>query len=298
MPSKSRKPFGSGEGLTFVVTGTSSGIGYAIARLATEHGAQVFGTVRSNADANRVAEDLGANFHPLICDVRDEIAVAVMAQRVRAALGGKRLSGLVNNAAVAVPGPVMLQPLDELRSQIETDLVGLFIVTKAFGPLLGVDPNLVGPPGRIVNMSSIGGKLRQPFAAAYIASKHGVEGFTGALRRELKIYGIHVSAVAPGVVDTPIWDKVQKLKGRYDDTPYEEPFNRGVAVMVVAGKQHGLSTAAVARVIWQALTEKHPKLRYRPASHPILEHGVLMALPQKVIDRGLGRFIGLNRKVP
>jgi NAD(P)-dependent dehydrogenase (short-subunit alcohol dehydrogenase family) len=286
------------KGRTFVVTGTSSGIGYAFARLATGRNVQVFGTVRSQDDAVRLAGELGPNFHPLICDVRDENAVAAAAEQVRAALGGRRLSGLVNNAAIAVPGPMMLQPLEELRAQIETDLLGLFIVTKAFGPLLGVDQGLEGPPGRIVNMSSIGGKLRQPFATAYIASKHGVEGFTGALRRELQVYGIHVSAVAPGVADTPIWDKAQALKGRYDGTAYEEPFNKGVTVMVEAGKQHGISADAVAEVIWQALTERHPKRRYRPASHPILEHGVLMALPKRAIDWGLARFIGLNRKAP
>jgi NAD(P)-dependent dehydrogenase (short-subunit alcohol dehydrogenase family) len=285
-----------GKGLSFVVTGTSSGIGYAFTRLACGRGAQIFGTVRGQGDADRLAGELGPNLHPLICDVRDENAVTIVAKQVRAALGGKRLAGLVNNAAMAIPGPLMLQPLEELRAQLETDLFGLFIVTKAFGPLLGTDPNLQGPPGRIVNMSSIGGKLRQPFATAYIASKHGVEGFTGALRRELKIYGIHVCAVAPGVADTPIWDKVQKLKGRYDGTPYEESFNNGIEIMVAAGKQHGISADAVAEVIWEALTSEHPKLRYRPASHPILEHGVLMALPKRVIDWSLGHLVGLRRK--
>ena len=112
------------------------------------------------------------------------------------------------------------------------------------------------------------------------------------------MYGIHVSAIAPGVADTPIWDKVPALKGRYDGTVYEEPFNKGVSVMVEAGKQHGISADAVAEVIWRALTDRHPKLRYRPASHPILEHGILMAMPKRPIDWGLTRFIGLSRKEP
>lgn len=288
----------SGEGRTFVITGTSSGIGYAFARLSCARGATVFGTVRSQSDADRLAVELGPNFQPLICDVRDEAVVNAAAGQVRKALGGKRLSGLVNNAVMAIPGPLMLQPLEELRAQLETDLFSLFIVTKAFGPLLGTDPSLAGAPGRVVNMSSIGGKLRQPFATAYIASKHGVEGFTGALRRELKIFGIHVSAVAPGLADTPVWDKVQSLKGRYDGTPYEKPFNKGVETMVTAGKHHGISADAVADVIWEALTSKHPKLRYRPASHPILEHGFLMALPKRAVDWSLARLIGLNRKTP
>jgi NAD(P)-dependent dehydrogenase (short-subunit alcohol dehydrogenase family) len=283
-------------GLTFMVTGTSSGIGHAFSKLAVGRGARVFGTVRNQEDAAQVADELGPRYCPLICDVRDEKAVADAAEQIRSLLDGKRLSGLVNNAAVAIPGPLMLQPLEELRAQLETDLVSLFIVTKALGPLLGVDPGLIGPPGRIVNMSSIGGKLRQPFATAYIASKHGVEGFTGALRRELQVYGIHVSAVAPGLVSTQVWDKVAKLKGRYDGTAYEEPFNKGIATMVEGGTRHGISPDAIAKVIWQAMTDPHPKLRYRPSNYPILEHGALMALPKRAIDWALARGIGLRRR--
>ena len=280
-----------------MITGTSSGIGHATAKLAVERGARVFGSVRTAADAGRLRTELGPSFTPLIFDVRDAEAVGRAAAEVRAALGGQRLTGLVNNVGIAIPGPLMLQPLEEIREQLDTDLLSLFIVSKAFGPLLGVDPSLSGAPGRIVNMSSIGGKLRQPFATAYIASKHGIEGFTGALRRELKVYGIHVTAVAPGVVDTPIWDKVQALLGRYDGTEYEESFNNGVKIMVAAGKDHGSKPEEIAETVWKALTDPHPRLRYAPASHPILEQGVLMALPQRAIDWGLG-FIGLRRKQP
>jgi len=281
--------------ITIVVTGTSSGIGLAIAKRGIERGARVFGTVRSEADAVRVSGELGPGYTALICDVRDDAAVARAADTVRAALDGQRLSGLVNNAAAALPGPLLLQPIEEIRTQIETDLLGPMIVTRAFGPLLGADPTLSGPPGRIVNMSSIGGKLRQPFISAYIASKHGIEGWTGTLRRELQIYGIHVAAVGPGLVDTPIWDKVNSFFGRYDGTPYEEAFNNGVRIIVEAGKKHGMTAEGVADTVWTALTEPHPKLRYAPASHPILEQGVLMAMPQRAIDWGLG-FIGLRRK--
>jgi len=282
---------------TIVVTGTSSGIGFAVAKHALAEGAQVFGTVRTQADADRLSGELGPGYTALICDVRDDAAIARAAVAVRTALAGQRLGGLVNNAAAAIPGPLLLQPVEELRTQIETDLLGPMIVTKAFGPLLGADPALSGPPGRIVNMSSIGGKLRQPFISAYIASKHGIEGWTGTLRRGLKIYGIHVTAVGPGVVDTPIWDKVNSYFGRYDGTPYEDAFNTGVRIMVEAGKKHGMTADAVAETVWTALTAPHPKLRYAPASHPVLEQGVLMAMPQRVIDWGLG-FIGLTRKRP
>jgi len=280
--------------VSLVVTGTSSGIGLAVARLATSRGARVFGTLRSEADAARVSAELGPAFTPLICDVRDAEAVGRSAATVRQSLGGQRLTGLVNNAAIAVPGPLLLQDWEEIRAQIETDLLAPFLVSKTFLPLLGADSALSGPPGRIVNMSSIGGKLRQPFATAYIASKHGIEGFTGALRRELQPFGIHVAAVAPGVVDTPIWDKVRARLGRFDGTAYEDSYNKGVRIMVAAGKDHGLKPEAVAEVVWKALTDPHPRLRYAPASHPILEQGVIMAMPQRVIDWSLG-LIGLRR---
>jgi NAD(P)-dependent dehydrogenase (short-subunit alcohol dehydrogenase family) len=286
----------SGRVTSVVITGVSSGIGLETAKLVIETGGRVFGSVRRDEDAERMQARLGKSFTPLLFDVRDDAAVEAEARRVRGLLDGRRLSGLVNNAAVALPGPLLYQPAEEIRAQIETDLIAPFMVTRAFAPLLGADPSLSGPPGRIVNISSIGGKLGQPFASGYIASKHGIEGFSEALRRELQMFGIEVAIVAPGVVATPIWDKVEPFLGRYADTPYGAAFDQGIRDMLKAGRDHGLPPCKVAETIVEALTTSRPKPRYGPAQHPILEQGLMMVLPRRVIDWAMARHLGLRRE--
>ncbi|MFC7398300.1 SDR family oxidoreductase [Chelatococcus sp. GCM10030263] len=277
-----------------VITGTSSGIGRATAHLAIRNGARVFGSVRRPEDGARLAAEFGERFVPLVFDVRDEAAVAAEADRVRAMLAGERLSGLVNNAGVGIAGPVLHQPADEIREQIETNLLSLFWVTRAFAPLLGTDRTLTGPPGRIVNMSSIGGKIGQPFAAAYVASKHGIEGFSEALRREMALYDIKVIIMGPALVDTPVWDKLARTIGRYAHTDYAAAFDRGVGMMVENGHRSGLPAESVAEAVWHALTTPRPRLRYSPARHPLIEQVGARSLPKRVLDWSMERFLGLK----
>ncbi|HWY25598.1 MAG TPA: SDR family NAD(P)-dependent oxidoreductase, partial [Nevskia sp.] len=178
-----------------VVTGVSTGIGRATATLLAAKGFRVFGSVRKAQDAAALAQALGAAFEPLVFDVTDEAAVPAAAQAVRARLEGQTLAGLVNNAGIAVAGPFSHLPVAEFRKQLEVNLVGPMIVTQAFLPLLGTDPSLNGPKGRIVNISSVGGKIGAPFLGPYVTSKHGLEGFSESLRRELMHYGIDVIMV-------------------------------------------------------------------------------------------------------
>ncbi|KAB1077401.1 SDR family NAD(P)-dependent oxidoreductase [Methylobacterium soli] len=280
--------------LAIVITGVSSGIGRETARHAIARGAQVFGTVRTQGDAAALSTELGERFTPLLVEIRDEATVLAGAERVRAALAGRRLSGLVNNAAVAIPGPVLFQPLSEIREQIETDLIGTIVVTRAFAPLLGADRTLSGPPGRIVMVSSIGGRIGQPFLSGYIAAKHGIEGFSETLRRELQLFGIDVVIVGPAPVDTPIWDKGAAQLGRYAGTPYGEAFDRGVSIMVEQGHRHSLAPARVAETIWTALTARRPKARYAPAKHLVIEQGLARLLPRRWLDRLFGRVLRLR----
>ncbi len=277
-----------------VVTGVSSGIGYEILKLCFENGARVFGSVRRPEDAERLSARFGEAYEPLLFDVRDEEAVRREAGRVRGLLAGATLSGLVNNVGTAIPGPLLLQPLGEVRTQLETNLVSAFTVTQAFAPLLGADRSLRGAPGRIVNISSIGGRIGQPFAAAYIASKHGLEGFSDAVRRELRLYGIDVILVAPTEVRTPIWDKIEPLLGRYAGTDYAESYDRGLRTMIRAGREHGLDPRKVAETVWRALTAKRPQARYAPAQHPLLEQGLIRILPRRVLDWAMSRHLGLR----
>jgi NAD(P)-dependent dehydrogenase (short-subunit alcohol dehydrogenase family) len=151
---------------TVVITGTSTGIGLSAAKVLIERGFDVFGSVRQTNDAKRLSELPGGRFVPLLFDVTDEAAVNAAASNVRNMLGGKRLDGLVNNAGVAVAGPLLELPIEQFRYQIDVNLIGVVIVCKAFAPLIGTDPDLCGNPGRIVNVSSGSGSKRRTVSGA------------------------------------------------------------------------------------------------------------------------------------
>src|SRR6201994_2176196 len=154
-----------------VITGASTGIGHACAKFLLDKGYRVFGSVRKQADADRLKSEFGANFTPLLFDVTDEAAVLAAAREVRAALGGETLTGLVNNAGIAVAGPVLELSVDDFRRQMDVNVIGPIISTQAFTPLLGADPSLRGPRGKIVMISSVAGKSGNPLMSAYAAPK-------------------------------------------------------------------------------------------------------------------------------
>ena len=141
-----------------VITGTSTGIGWGAAKVLIANGFRVFGSVRKCADAERLKAEFGSAYVPLLFDVTDAGAVKAAAAEVRAALAGETLAGLVNNAGVAVAGPLLELPVEEFRQQIEINLIGV-VRTQAFAPLLGTDRALKGNPGRIVNIGSVGGQI-------------------------------------------------------------------------------------------------------------------------------------------
>ena len=151
----------------------------------------------------------------------DEAAVAAAAKQVDAALRGETLFGLVNNAGIAMPGPLLYQKIEDFKQQIAVNLVGHLIVIQAFAPLLGADRARKGAPGRIVMISSAGGKNASPFLGAYNASKFALEGMSESLRRELILFGIDVIVVAPGTVATTMWDRPDAINvAAFADTPY------------------------------------------------------------------------------
>ncbi|MEJ0048337.1 MAG: SDR family NAD(P)-dependent oxidoreductase [Rhodospirillales bacterium] len=279
---------------TVVITGVSTGIGAAAARRIARDGAHVFGSVRHPQAAAALQAELGARFTPLIFDVRDEAAVHAAAATVREALAGERLCGLVNNAGVAFPGPLALQPIAEFRDQIEVNLVGPLIVTQAFLPLLGTDPSLRGLPGRIVNISSVGGKVGAPFLGAYAAAKHGLEGLSESLRRELMLFGIDVVIVAPGSVATPIWDKAEEAPlGAFDVPPYGPALRRFREYALKTGRA-GYPPERIADVIWTALNTPKPATRYAVVINKLTNWTIPRLLPRRLVDRIIAGQLGLK----
>jgi NAD(P)-dependent dehydrogenase (short-subunit alcohol dehydrogenase family) len=279
---------------SLVVTGVSTGIGHAIVGLAAARGWRVFGSVRNDSDADRLTAEFGTSFTPLVFDVRDHASVGAAAKVVHEALGSRTLNGLVNNAGIGFAGPVLHQPLDEFRAVLDTNVVGTLLASRAFAPLLGADQALSGKKGRIVNIASIAGKIGQPFAGAYVASKFALEGLSEVMRRELNLYGIGVVMVAPATVDTPIWDEPESAIGRYAATDYGDAFDKGVRTIVDAGHRHSLQANDVAATVMKALTARRPRLRYAPAQHALLEQVLPRAAPKRVTDFVVEQALGLK----
>jgi len=275
-----------------LVTGSSTGIGHAAAKEMIARGYRVFGSVRKEADGARLKAELGANFVPLLFDVTDEAAIGRAAAEVRTALAGEKLAGLVNNAGIAVAGPLLHLPIEDFRKQIEVNLTGQLMVTQAFAPLLGQDRELKGEPGRIVMISSVGGQNASPFVGAYSASKFALEGLSEALRRELLMYGIDVIIIGPGAIATPIWEKADEVDTTpFDNTDYAAPLKAVKAYMLELGRK-GLKPEAVGKLIADALTLSGRKVRY-PIVPSKTEYFFMRNLPKRMLDRVIGRRLGL-----
>jgi NAD(P)-dependent dehydrogenase (short-subunit alcohol dehydrogenase family) len=279
-----------------VITGVSSGIGRATTAELIEHGYQVFGSVRKEKDAAEAQARFGPAFTPLIFDVTDEAAVKAAAEKTSALLSGRRLAGLVNNAGIGGGGgPLLYQPMDEFRRSFEVNVFGVFAVTQAFLPLLMGGPSPSEQPGRIINLSSVGGKIAFPFLGAYAGSKHALEAMSDALRRELMLFGIDVIVIEPGSVSTDIWDKAEQVDiSRYAQTGYAPILARMRQEFIKSGRT-GLKAEVVGRTIRQALESAHPKTRYALPDNWITGWVLPRMLPDRWLDRIVAARTGLKR---
>jgi NAD(P)-dependent dehydrogenase (short-subunit alcohol dehydrogenase family) len=264
-----------------LVTGASSGIGLASATRLAQAGWRVFGGVRSEADAAALRE-LGVE--PIELDVTDPDHIAAAAGAV-----GSELQGLVDNAGVAVAAPLELVPLDELRRQLEVNVVGQVAVLQALLPALRQ------ARGRVVLMGSIGGRSALPFLGPYAASKHALEAFADVLRVELAPWGIAVSIVEPASVKTAIWTKgaahAEALQEGIDPAAaalYAERVRRFREIALKRGP--GVDPDVVARAVERALTASRPRARYVVGRDAHLRAWI-ERLPTRVRDRVLARAL-------
>lgn len=277
-----------------VVTGASTGIGFATCQVLIRRGFRVFGSVRTHADADRLKNQLGMSYVPIILDVTDPDSVNQAAAVVKQATGERRLSGLVNNAGIAVAGPLAYLPLERFRLQIEVNLLGVHTVTQAFLPLLGTEPGRLGNPGRVVNISSVSGRLAVPFLGAYAASKFGLEGYSDSLRRELMLFGIKVILIEPGAVVTPIWDKAEGVVvEQFPNTPYDRSL-RLFAEQAMKEVKTGFPPEKVGDLIWRVLTAPRPRARYAIVPHRVVEWSIPRRLPTEFLDYCIAKFFKLR----
>ena len=269
-----------------LITGASSGIGEATALRLTRAGWRVLAGVRADADGDRLRSAAGERLEPVTIDVTEPATIAAAA----ATLGDEPLDGLVNNAGTALAMPLEFLPLDQLRRQLEVNLVGHVAVTQA---LL---PNLRSARGRIVNVGSIAGRSALPFLGAYAASKHALEAVTDVLRVELRPFGIAVTVIEPGTIATPIWRKGGE---RFEDLAKELPEQLGELYgermtafrkAAAAAGQRAEPADDVAIVIERALTAERPKARY-VVGRDARRRARVERLPAGLRDRVYERFL-------
>jgi NAD(P)-dependent dehydrogenase (short-subunit alcohol dehydrogenase family) len=276
------------------ITGTSSGIGEACTRHLAGLGFNVFAGVRKPEDGERVA---GPRIEPVIVDVTDDASVAAAAEHVRGAIGNAGLAGLVNNAGIAVAGPLEYIALDEFQRQLEVNVTGVLRTTQAMLPLIRQ-----GGRGRIVNISSIGGRVAIPLVGPYNASKFALEGLSDALRRELRPWGIQVALIEPGAVATPIWDKgADQAADLERDAPPEVRERYGEVIDAIRkqsekNRTDGVPPQEVAEAVAHALTHDKPKTRYLIGRDAKTRGPMAKVMPDRLMDAAIARALGQRKR--
>jgi NAD(P)-dependent dehydrogenase (short-subunit alcohol dehydrogenase family) len=268
---------------TVLVTGASTGIGNSCAHRLAAAGWRVFGSVRRQEDADRLLRESDGRITPLLFDVGDMDAIAAAGRRLEEECGARGLQGLVNNAGIAIAGPLEFLPIDELRRQLEVNVTGQVAVTQAMLPALR------RARGRIVFMSSIAGRSALPFTGAYSASKFALEAIADSWRIELRPWGVRVSIVEPGVIVTPIWStatRAAEINVARMPMEAETYYGRPLAAMRkrMAEGLKGKPPEAVAEVVEHALTARRPHTRYVVGNDARMRL-VLKRLPTAWADR-------------
>jgi NAD(P)-dependent dehydrogenase (short-subunit alcohol dehydrogenase family) len=272
-----------------LITGASTGIGHASALHLASLGFKVFAGVRREEDAARLRAAGNGSIEPLHIDVTDQGSIQRAAETVRGSVDGGGLAGLVNNAGIAVPGPLEYLPIEEFRRQMEVNLVGQVAVTQAFLPMLRT------ARGRIVNIGSIGGRVALPLLGPYAASTHAMEGLSDSLRRELRPSGIEVSLVRPGPIATEIWERgnttADELLARMPGV--ETHYGPAIAASRAwASERAGEAVApsVVAAVVGNALTADKPRTRYLVGPRAKLLVRLREILPDRWFDALIERL--------
>jgi NAD(P)-dependent dehydrogenase (short-subunit alcohol dehydrogenase family) len=283
------------DGTAVVVSGASTGIGRAAALHLDSLGLRVFAGVRRDQDGEALRRDSSSRLTPIRLDVTNPDDVARAAEVVGDAVRDSRLAGIVNNAGIAVSGPVEFVPLDIWRQQFEINYFGVIAMIQAFMPLLRENR------GRIVTTGSLGGRVAQPMVAPYCGSKHALEALHDALRVELRPWGIGVSLLEPGAVKTPIWDKgMQAGSELLRKAPPQLRDLYGAAVQIatrIAAHENetGVDPIEVARAIEHALLSPRPQARYPVGRQAKLLIPLSRFLPDRLRDELILRVSGLPR---
>ena len=273
---------------SILITGCSTGIGAALVSEFLEQGFLVFGSVRDKKMSVPLKKKYGKNFIPLVFDVTNYVQISKAYKKVKSILNGANLGTLINNAGVAQLGPVEHISSQEFDLHLKTMVVGTFNCVQIFLPLLRAKNRFL--PGKVINISSGGGSIGQPFMASYCSSKHALEGFSESLRRELLIYGIKVIIIAPRAFKTAIWDKsnVDDRAAEFNKTEYRRAFEKFTNFIKDSSKK-GQDVKVLAQKIYKISLMRQPKVKYSMGPSG-LEFYLIRTLPKRFIDKILGKY--------
>jgi NAD(P)-dependent dehydrogenase (short-subunit alcohol dehydrogenase family) len=282
---------------TVLITGASTGIGQATALRLVKAGWTVLAGVRRREDGERLAgEDPSGRIEPLLLDVTDLEQVRLAAARV-SELGGAgesspgRLDALVNNAGIGFGGPLELISPEDLRTQFDVNVLGQVAVTQALLPALRA------ARGRLLFVSSVGGRVAMAFTAPYAASKYALEAIGDALRVELSTSNVQVALIEPGSVATPIWEKTREVEEKLTiPETLQAEYGHVPAAMkktIESTASRGVPPEQVAETIEVALTAKRMKARYVVGRDARAMIAMRRLLPDHVFDRVAKRALGV-----
>jgi NAD(P)-dependent dehydrogenase (short-subunit alcohol dehydrogenase family) len=282
-----------GDNRAVVITGASTGIGAACALHLDRLGFVVFAGVRKSEDGVALQKAGSDRLVPLELDVTDLTTIQKSHAIALEATKERGLFGLINNAGIAVVGPLEAIPISDLRQQLEVNVIGQVAVTQAFLPLVRQ------ARGRIVNMGSIAGLSTMPLMGPYSASKFALEAITDALRLEVQQWGIHVSIVEPGAIATPIWNK-STIEAAEREAAIEtelrnlyKPVVAAVRKVVGEASKRAISPDEVAKAVEDALTAPTPKTRYLVGTDAKLRAFMVKLLPDRISDKLLTTILKL-----
>ncbi len=266
-----------------LITGVSTGIGYQLAKDLLAKNYKVYGSVRRKEDAARLGGEL-PGLHILEFDVTDYKAIELAAKELQN-LEQDGIDFLVNNAGLAVSGPLLNLPIEEFEYQFRVNVFGVMKVTQCFAPLLGAKKDFSGHPGKIIQISSVSGKLGMPFIGAYAGSKHALEGISESLRRELMIYGIDVIVIGPGAIKTPIWKKEKDKGSQFSDSDYGGALSTFQQKFIKPIVKKAIPVEDLSKSVIRVMEASRPKTRYTFSNNKLLGYWLPRYLPKRMIDR-------------
>jgi len=266
-----------------VITGVSTGIGYELALKLSRAGYLIIGTVRRAEQGEAMKSEIGANFEYLILDLEHEASVAGFYNNIKEKLGEQGVYCLINNAGVAMGGPMMLLSYEQLHQQMTVNFYSVFRITNALLPLMGAGFKSVYPPGLIINISSVSGKFNTPFLGPYCISKHALESMSDIYRRELAIFGIRLVVIQPGPLATPIWGKSVPKDNPYKNSDFEAVYE-ALSAEIESTEKNALPVERISQLVMRILNSKNPRNRYLLTKNNTIMKLISCCLPDKWMD--------------